>query len=97
MINFLCSGFGKAVLGMALQLDEIVGSHIKKGIISIPHAVRTNHNPGQDFLRKFQIYEGARNNIPDEESLLATNQIKQMVSGLVQNDVLFILISGRLR
>lgn len=87
-------GFGKAVLGMALRMDEILGKHIKKGILSIPHGVVSQYDLSSQFLSRYNIYEGAVNNIPDEDSLRATSEIMDMVSNLDEHDILFILISG---
>lgn len=33
-------GFGKAVLGMAAETERIVGDHLVKGIISVPHGIQ---------------------------------------------------------
>ena len=79
---------------MAVQLDSILGSHIQRGILSIPHGAAAHFNLSDGFLQRFQLFEGAANNIPDEDSMLATNHIKQMVSSLTKNDVLLMLISG---
>jgi glycerate kinase len=87
-------GFGKAVLAMALQMDTIIGHHTMKGIISIPHGVMSQYSLPDQFLKRYTIYEGAVNNIPDEESLKATKEIEEMVSNLKDCDVLFVLISG---
>lgn len=42
----------------------------------------------------FQIIEGAENNLPDEASQGAAEEILKLVSGLNERDILFILISG---
>lgn len=80
---------------MALQLDNILGHHIKKGIISIPHGVQSQYTIPAHFSSKYQLFEGAVNNIPDEHSFLATQQIENLVSSLKDGDILFILISGK--
>lgn len=92
----LCLGFGKAVLGMALQIDEILGHHTKNGIISIPHGVVSQYSLSAEFLKKYKIYEGAINNVPDETSLQATKEIQTMISALKESDILFVLISGNI-
>lgn len=94
MFNIKELGFGKAVLGMALQMEQILGNHIQKGILSIPHGVISQHTLSDKFLSKFKILEGAANNVPDEDSLQATSEIMDMVSSLEENDILFVLISG---
>ena len=82
------------MLAMALQMDTIIGHHTMKGIISIPHGVISQYNIPDQFLKRYTIYEGAVNNIPDEDSLKATKDIEEMVSQLKESDVLFVLISG---
>lgn len=79
---------------MALQLDEILGKHVKKGILSIPHGVMSQYALSSQILSRYNIYEGAMNNIPDKDSLRATTEIMDMVSNLDENDILFVLISG---
>ncbi|KAK4015978.1 hypothetical protein OUZ56_030943 [Daphnia magna] len=87
-------GFGKAVLAMALQIDKIIGQHIVKGVISIPHGVAAQYSLPDQFLNRYTIYEGAVNNIPDEGSLKATKEIENMVANLKNDDLLFVLVSG---
>lgn len=43
--NLHLVGFGKAVLGMAAEAERIVGDHLVKGVISVPHGI-------QETLRK---------------------------------------------
>lgn len=38
--NLHLVGFGKAVLGMAAEAERIVGDHLVKGVISVPHGIR---------------------------------------------------------
>lgn len=38
--NLHLVGFGKAVLGMAAEAERIVGDHLVKGIISVPHGIQ---------------------------------------------------------
>ncbi|XP_059350852.1 glycerate kinase-like isoform X2 [Daphnia carinata] len=87
-------GFGKAVLAMALQIDKIIGQHTTKGVISIPHGVMAQYSLSDQFLKRYTIYEGAENNIPDEDSSKATKEIENMVANLKNNDLLFVLVSG---
>lgn len=94
--NNVVLGFGKAVLEMALQFDEIIGSHVKKGIVSVPEGLVSQYKLSPQFLSRYTVCEGASNNIPDENALKATNLMENMVSKLSENDVLFVLISGQL-
>lgn len=79
---------------MALQMDETIGQHTVKGIISIPHGVAAQYSLPEQFLNRYTIYEGAVNNVPDEDSVKATKEIEDMVSNLTANDLLFVLVSG---
>lgn len=38
--NLHLVGFGKAVLGMAAEAERIVGDHLVKGVISVPHGIQ---------------------------------------------------------
>lgn len=38
--NLYLVGFGKAVLGMAAETERIMGDHLVKGIISVPHGIQ---------------------------------------------------------
>ena len=44
--NVFVVGFGKAVLGMARVVEDILGDHIRKGILSIPVGAK------DDYLRR---------------------------------------------
>ncbi|RZF41549.1 hypothetical protein LSTR_LSTR000263 [Laodelphax striatellus] len=93
--NCYVVGFGKAVIGMAHQVEEILGDHVRGGVLSIPI--------GQKELFKslkfkdnsvIKIYEGAKDNIPDEHSEVASNHIKNLATSLRSGDLLLVLISG---
>lgn len=38
--NLYVVGFGKAVLGMAAEAERIVGDHLIKGVVSVPHGIQ---------------------------------------------------------
>lgn len=38
--NLHLVGFGKAVLGMAAEAEKIMGDHLVKGVISVPHGIQ---------------------------------------------------------
>lgn len=61
---------------------------MKLGILSVPH--------DQNIIQKSKItiIEGARGNLPDNESMKAAIKIKNFVKNLSKNDVLFCLITG---
>ncbi|XP_075153426.1 glycerate kinase [Haematobia irritans] len=91
-------GFGKAVLGMAVQLEEALGSFLHQGIISIPKGSRQQFQNLKHMCLKddtiFRVYEGAENNHPDDIALQAAKEIKELAKNLNENDILFVLISG---
>ncbi|XP_059505738.1 glycerate kinase [Stegostoma tigrinum] len=98
--NVSLVGFGKAVLGMAAVMEEILGDHLLQGAISIPLGIqRILCEAGKEDMllkpnTKIQAMEGARHNLPDENALKAANTIRHLVEGLAADDLLFVLISG---
>lgn len=40
--------------------------------------------------------EGAKHNLPDADSLMASEEIKQLASELTEGDLLLVLISGKM-
>ncbi|KAF8767843.1 Glycerate kinase like protein [Argiope bruennichi] len=96
--NVYIVGFGKAVLGMANALETKLQEHLVSGIISVPDGMLTTLNTKlhDHFSSKscIQVYEGASNNIPDENSLIAATKISGIVNSLKESDLLIVLISG---
>ncbi|XP_033222253.1 glycerate kinase isoform X2 [Belonocnema kinseyi] len=98
--NVYVVGFGKAVMGMAIVLEEILGDRLKKGIVSIPKGSKDSiwksanleHFPKLKGVIEYR--EGAENNQPDDDSLETTHDILDLVEGLKENDTLIVLISG---
>ncbi|XP_031623150.1 glycerate kinase [Contarinia nasturtii] len=86
-------GFGKAVYGMASELSKVLGDRLKSGIISVPLNIHKNFNDIQ-LPTVVKVFEGAHNNLPDENAELAATVIVQFVKNLTNNDILFVLISG---
>ncbi|XP_036956879.1 glycerate kinase isoform X1 [Acanthopagrus latus] len=98
--NLHLVGFGKAVLGMAAEAERIVGDHLVKGVISVPHGIQQTlqqHGKGHLLLKensRIKVIEGAKHNLPDADAQKAAEEIRQLASGLTEEDLLLVLISG---
>ena len=97
--NVYVVGFGKAVLGMAVAVEELLISHIRKGILSIPQGPKNlvneiNKHPCLHPKSKIMARLGARDNTPDEDALNTSFEIEKLVRGLNKDDILLVLISG---
>ncbi|XP_059415344.1 glycerate kinase-like [Carassius carassius] len=98
--NLYLVGFGKAVLGMAAEVERIVGDHLIKGVVSVPHGIqKTLHIHGKEkmLLKKnsrIAVMEGAKNNLPDTDAQKSAKCIRELASGLTEKDLLLVLISG---
>ena len=40
--NLHLVGFGKAVLGMAAEVERILADHLVRGVISVPHGIQNS-------------------------------------------------------
>uniref|UniRef100_A0A182M1U0 Glycerate kinase n=1 Tax=Anopheles culicifacies TaxID=139723 RepID=A0A182M1U0_9DIPT len=91
-------GFGKAVLGMAVQLEKLLGSRLCSGCISIPVGTSERFAGDVDFSLSsnsvIEVIECARNNLPDERSMMAARKIRQIAQRMSAQDVLCVLVSG---
>lgn len=83
-------GFGKAVTDMSLQTSKILQNKFYKGILSVPQGFNVNKNE----MGSFKIFYGAFNNIPDENSLKATDEIIALVEEATKDDLILVMISG---
>ncbi|XP_007550340.1 glycerate kinase [Poecilia formosa] len=98
--NLHLVGFGKAVLGMAAEVERILGDHLVRGVISVPHGIQqTLQQHGKSHLlleadSRIKVMEGAKHNLPDDDSLKAAEGIKQLATELTEKDLLLVLISG---
>ncbi|KAL4226896.1 hypothetical protein ACF0H5_014874 [Mactra antiquata] len=98
--NVYVVGFGKAVSGMARTVEDILGDHLVKGIISIPHGSQELFKSiHKDSLcvsenSKITVYEGARDNMPDDNANKAAMAILDLIQSLNDNHLLIVLISG---
>ncbi|XP_073708079.1 glycerate kinase [Garra rufa] len=98
--NLYLVGFGKAVLGMAAEAERIVGDHLIKGVVSVPHGIqKTLRNHGKEKMllennSRITVMEGAKNNLPDADAQKSAECIRELASGLTEKDLLLVLISG---
>lgn len=98
--NLHLVGLGKAVLGMAAEAERLLGDHLVKGVISVPHGIQQTlkgHGKGHLLLKentRIKVMEGAKNNLPDAEAQKAAEEIKQLACELTEKDILLVLISG---
>ncbi|XP_014476417.1 PREDICTED: glycerate kinase [Dinoponera quadriceps] len=99
--NVYLVGFGKAVMGMAVELERILGDVLKKGILSIPSrsldAIWESEDKSSfpklhDSVIEYR--EGGVDNQPNGESLEATHRIIDLVENLTNTDTLIVLVSG---
>ncbi|XP_043507157.1 glycerate kinase-like isoform X1 [Frieseomelitta varia] len=99
--NVYLVGFGKAVMGMAVILEHMLGYHLKKGVVSVPSASTESMWESEDksyfpligtSIVKYR--EGSVHNQPDNRSLETTHEIIDLVEPLTENDTLIVLISG---
>lgn len=91
-------GFGKAVLGMALALDEILTDNILMGIVIVPVGTftRFKNKPHMKPRKgtRIQYIEAGKDNIIDIHSVNATQKVINMVHNLKQDDLVLMLVSG---
>ncbi|XP_018346590.1 PREDICTED: LOW QUALITY PROTEIN: glycerate kinase [Trachymyrmex septentrionalis] len=94
-------GFGKAVMGMAVELERVLGDTLKKGIVSVPSMSRDAMWTFEDkssfpklHNSRIDYREGGINNQPDDRSLDTTHDIVDLVEKLTKMDTLIVLVSG---
>lgn len=91
-------GFGKAVLGMAVQMEKLLGTRLRTGLISIPVGTRERFAKDLDFSllpdSPVEVIECAHNNLPDERATVAASRMMALAQGMSSDDVLCVLVSG---
>ena len=91
-------GFGKAVLGMAVQLEKSLDKFLQRGILSVPKGIRKQFDGVAEMTLKpqtvIEVFEGAENNQPDDKAWQAAIEIKNLAESMTDEDILFVLISG---
>lgn len=92
--TYYAIGFGKAVLGMALELEHILGTHLQRTVVTVPTGIFEKFPDLKHKSQKVNFIEGAKDNIPDDAALAGAIEIKHLVERLGEKDVLFVLISG---
>ena len=97
--GFYVVGFGKAVLGLAAcLLDMTQGAELRGGVLSLPHGT-SDLALNTAWLqtcrgRGLRIFEGARDNLPDQDSEAAARAVVDTVTGLGAAEVVVALVSG---
>ncbi|KAK7915908.1 hypothetical protein WMY93_011669 [Mugilogobius chulae] len=98
--NLHLVGFGKAVLGMAAEVERILSDHLVSGVISVPQGIQEilrQHGKNHLLLKEnscIEVIEGAKHNLPDGDAQKAAEKIMLLASGLTKEDLLLVLISG---
>lgn len=91
-------GFGKAVLGMAVQLEKILGSALLSGIVTVPQDIFDTFAALPDLLpapdTRITFIEGAKNNLPDLNAHNGAIKIQSFIRNIEDGNVLIVLISG---
>ncbi|XP_065343558.1 glycerate kinase isoform X2 [Cloeon dipterum] len=78
---------------MAAAAAPLLDSHLQGGILSVP--VGSDSNLIRQLKKaNLEVLEGAKNNLPDNDALLAAKKIKDLAVSLHPEDILIILISG---
>jgi|WetSurMetagenome_2_1015567.scaffolds.fasta_scaffold158471_1 glycerate 2-kinase len=85
-INFLA--IGKASVGMAAALIDILEDKISSGLIITKYI-----QPDLQVFQGFPILQGGHP-VPDEHSLFAGKKVLEFISALEPQDLIFCLISG---
>ncbi|CAG5133081.1 unnamed protein product [Candidula unifasciata] len=98
--NVYVVGLGKAAMGMARVVEDMLGQHIVEGIITIPKGVQQQMVQLQlnEILlaenSKIEVYEGAECREVDEACYSAAKAISKMVEKLTEQDLLIVLSSA---
>ncbi len=84
--NVYVVGGGKASGSMAEALEQILGDHIKDGLVNVPHGC----------IHKTEIikFQGASHPVPDEAGVKGTKRIVELAEKAKENDLVICLISG---
>ncbi|MEM0030676.1 MAG: DUF4147 domain-containing protein [Candidatus Nitrosocaldus sp.] len=89
-------GCGKAALGMAHAIDEILGDRIASGIIIVPDYVELSSSSSSSNSigdGRMTILKGTHP-IPSKSSIDATERMLELAKDAGRNDLLLFLVSG---
>uniref|UniRef100_A0A5S6R1D8 Glycerate kinase n=1 Tax=Trichuris muris TaxID=70415 RepID=A0A5S6R1D8_TRIMR len=93
--NVYVVAFGKAALSMCRGATSALGTHIVRGIASVPVGAVARSVKLKQFLSdRIAVYEGAYNNLPDQAAFETSQLVVDMVQTLTAGDILLVLISG---
>lgn len=87
-------GFGKAVLSLAHEVEKVLKERLVSGVISVPIGSATTLQSVDSKTSVIKVFEGAKDNLPDENSFAASKEILDRCSKLGEEDILLCLISG---
>ncbi|VDM40394.1 unnamed protein product [Toxocara canis] len=91
--NVHMAAIGKAALGMVQGAEAALGKHLVQGIASVPRHTIKKIQPGSQLITEF--FEGATNNLPDEDSCMNAERIENLARHLRDpNDIFLVLLSG---
>lgn len=90
--NLHMAAIGKAALGMVRGAESVLHGHIVDGIASVPR--RTIRNIPPEAHLKTQFFEGATDNLPDEDACRNADRIEYMARRLTADDIFLVLLSG---
>ncbi|MFN3284011.1 MAG: DUF4147 domain-containing protein, partial [Pseudothermotoga sp.] len=85
--NVVIIAIGKAAWRMAKSAKDFLGERVTKGIV----ITKYGHSEGK--IEGLEIHE-AGHPIPDENTIIATQRVLQMVSELGKKDTVLFLVSG---
>lgn len=85
--NIYLIGFGKAAAAMARGVEEVIGHHLKGGIINVKYGHLDK------LSSKIKINE-AGHPVPDENGVTGTNEIVSLVQNCGEKDLVLCVISG---
>lgn len=91
-------GFGKAVLGMAVEIEKFLGGKLKSGILSIPWGTTEKFKSNRDMQLMensvIELCEGAENNLPDKAAEETALRILRKMQAMNKTDIVFACVSG---